>query len=699
MVLLSLVVGVTACGGDDDDDDDQAADDDDIDDDDADDDTSDDDLGDDDTGDDDTEPSPFKHTVFTYTIDDEIDDAATGKFDEPSYAYPPVDFDAGKYKYMMTFFIDPMMPPFYEPIPSQGPLVLWSDDLDVIVFSPMDHFFDTVIMRGEGEIEHGLQGELETIPAGTTHRFLMVEGPGINATIEEWGRLMREDHGKTVPDRYADMGLSYLGYWTDNGGYYYYNTEPGMNEEDTMFAVKDDADDRDIPIRYMQLDSWWYYKEEGGPLTGASGLLLWEPKPEMFPDGLTDFQEEIDLPLILHNRWFSPNNWYLDDYDFYANEDDKMVLPMGQDLFDHFMADAKSWGVITYEQDWLVTQFWGVTWMRNGLGHARQYMDWLTGAVDDAGLTMQNCMSSPAHMMDVLDRGEIITTLRTSIDYHINWSKESFWPQFHTVNMIAKAVGVWPFKDNFQSNEDEGEAEALISSLSAGMVGPSDEVGEMRREILMHTCMEDGLLLKPDVPATPVDPMFLPNARPYTVSTYSDRGDLGRWNYIAAFHIASEHPDRSIFDRGYAAIGYGFSDVGKMFNFPAEVTDWSLDLSRDLGIDEAMVLYNWRTGEATQVSGPYEMAPFEDLYDHGYFVAAPIFENGLSLIGETGKFVTVADKRFLAIEPKADAIDLTLAGVPGEKITVAAYDTTTDEMIEKSITFDATGQAEVTLAR
>jgi hypothetical protein len=68
-------------------------------------------------------------------------------------------------------------------------------------------------------------------------------------------------------------------------------------------------------------------------------------------------------------------------------------------------------------------------------------------------LTVQITMSGAAHLMDAIDRPSV-TTVRTSIDYAPAAPKTSFWPQFHTVNMLAGALKIWPFKDNFHSSEE-----------------------------------------------------------------------------------------------------------------------------------------------------------------------------------------------------------------------------------------------------
>ena len=55
------------------------------------------------------------------------------------------------------------------------------------------------------------------------------------------------------------MATDYLGYWMDNGAYYYYHTLPGLNYEETVLALHHNLTSR-IPIHYINYDSWWYYK-------------------------------------------------------------------------------------------------------------------------------------------------------------------------------------------------------------------------------------------------------------------------------------------------------------------------------------------------------------------------------------------------------------------------------------------------------
>lgn len=655
----------------------------------------------------DATPTPeFAYTIYTHheaagLAGIAVADAAFSgsEVDSPAFAfeYPPIPVDAA-YEHVLNFMHTPFLPPWRKAIPTHGPLILFTADLDVLVFSPMDHFFAGLIQRRDGAIHYGLWGEIDQVPEDFTHRFILVEGKGINATVQEWGRLLRADRGKAAVDRYADQGLAYLSYWTDNGASYYYETAEGMNEAETLLAVKADADARGIPLGSLQIDSWWYSKIEEHHLLGSSGLLLWEPKPEMFPDGLAAFQEALGLPLIAHNRWFSDQSPYLDDYDFVLEGD--RAFPTGPEIYQHFMASLSAWGGMTYEQDWLITQYWDFHWLRSDVDRATQWMAWMDDAATAEGLTMQLCMPGAAHLMDSVDRASYTTT-RTCTDYSQGISKESYWAQFHTVNMIASALGLLPFKDNFWSSEEHGEAEALVSILSAGMVGSGDAIGDMDRELLLRTCRADGLLLKPDRPATPVDAMFLEHTRPYTVTTGSHHDALGETRYIAALHLAAEHPEREPMDAVYAMATYDGKDLDDLFVYPDAVTDWEVDLAADLGVaDGRHVLLDWRAGVAAEVFEGFAVPELPHLYDFAYFVLAPVQDNGMALLGEAAKYVTLADKRFTEITVLEDGFALTLSGVPGESVEVLAFDADAGALVGPvEVVVGADGAATLDLVR
>ena len=632
--------------------------------------------------------------VFKHVFEKTLTDTATGDFYKPAHGYPAIPVDP-KFKHALTFQMSQFFPARREVLPGNGPLILFSDDMDVLVFSPLDHFYVSLIDFQDGKIQYGIEGEIKEIPAGFKHSFILVSGKGLNAVIERWGDLLRAHTGRKRIDRYADTGLSYLGYWTDAGAAYYWKTIPGKNYEQTLLAVKAESDARGIPYRYFQIDSWWYYTKKPGLV--VKGAKRWEPRPDVFPDGLPAFRKRLGLPLIAHTRWFAPNTDHAKAFPFIIEK--KVAIPRGRAFFDHVMQNAKSWGIETYEQDWLIPQFWWMDHLRNGVDHTETWLKNMDDAAADNGLTMQICMAGAAHVMDSINRRSW-TTVRSSIDYKPEYSKESYWPQFHIANMIVNAVGLLPFKDNFRTAEKNGEAEALISVLSAGMVGPSDEVDKQNAELLLRTCRADGLLLKPDRPATPIDAMFLPHSRPFITKTFSRREGVGEWTYLAAYHFARRHPERRLSDRLFARLTYDGNEMSRFFVFPNRVTDWRVNLERDLGIHGPVVAYNWRTRTGAVVENAFDLPKIEHLYDFDYLVLAPVFANGLALIGETGKFVTVADKRFANIEIGDNYIILEVLGVPGETVSLKAFDTRSQRMIAPiSVTIGPAGTAQLMISR
>ena len=101
-------------------------------------------------------------------------------------------------------------------------------------------------------------GNVTDVPAGYSMQTLLyVRGGGITSTVLKWGELLRRSHGtKKSGGSSGDVTLNYLGVSTDNGAYYYYNTVPGLDYQDTMVSDKRYADVVGLPYRYWLLDSW-----------------------------------------------------------------------------------------------------------------------------------------------------------------------------------------------------------------------------------------------------------------------------------------------------------------------------------------------------------------------------------------------------------------------------------------------------------
>lgn len=58
--------------------------------------------------------------------------------------------------------------------------------------------------------------------------------------------------------------------------------------------------------------------------------------------------------------------------------------------------------------------------------------------------------------------------------------------------------------------------------------------------------------------------------------------------------------------------------------------------------------------------------------DYQYWVLAPVIQDKVVFLGEMGKVVSLSETRFKSIAYTADAVNVKMAGNPGEMVTVAA---------------------------
>ncbi len=90
----------------------------------------------------------------------------------------------------------------------------------------------------------GVIGNVSTLEPGFEVSFIVTAANGgPNTGMRYWGRYLLEFYGRDWGASWdRDFTLQYLGYSTDNGAFYYYETEPDKNYEQTIIDVKDYAD-------------------------------------------------------------------------------------------------------------------------------------------------------------------------------------------------------------------------------------------------------------------------------------------------------------------------------------------------------------------------------------------------------------------------------------------------------------------------
>jgi len=539
-----------------------------------------------------------------------------------------------------------------------GPLVLFNHKEDVIMVSPFESFMaaQAAYNTSDVSVSWGLLGNAKDIPAGFEYATIVFYGGnGVQRSILEWGDVMRRFYGKSRSYTEADMSVNYLGYWTDNGAYYYYLTEEGKNYEDTLVDYLSYAKSLNIPYRYVQYDSWWYPKGQ------FEGVTEWVSLPEVFPSGLQKLYNKLGLPVVAHNRFWSDKAVYAKQnggiYNFTVEPTTHLSIPTDQNFWDFVMASSKKWGLVTYEQDWLNIEFDNMMSTTSDVLLGRKWLMQMGKGAAKAGLAIQYCMSTCRSALQSLEISSV-TQARVTDDYqpgNENW-------RIGVSSILAHALGLAPFKDNFWStreqpgnvynrSEPNSVLQSVVSTLSAGPVGPGDKIDKSDAKLIMKSCNADGLLLKPSRPVLAIDAQikqaaFLdgsgPNGEMWT--THSHISGL-----LFGIIIAAAMPDGQSYKLGptEAMFGCMFSP-SKVFE--AGTTQAS---AADFSDDKPLTM-----------SGCTRLSPC-------VYYTTPKINVGskeIYIYGELSKWVPVSPQRVSNIEVTSEDIYLSLKGAVHEQV-------------------------------
>jgi hypothetical protein len=400
-----------------------------------------------------------------------------------------------------------------------GPVVIFNQtqrgEGDMLVVSPFSRFMATSLTQTNNTLEYGVMGSMLSITPNYNHSLIVFySSKGINEGVREWGETMQKAYNRTNQYRLNDLSINYLGYYTDNGAYYYYNTEHETNYEKTMLDVLQNIS---LPFHYLQIDSWWYYKGIG------DGVSEWVARPDIFPNGLPAFHRKTEnIPLVAHNRYWAYDTVYKKNYSFVFDEKTGKSLPVGNDSFwiDLF-TQGKQWGLMVYEQDWLVTQTEDFEPLYTDIHLGHQWLTSMGDAAEKLNITIQYCMSLPRHILAALEIPRVTQT-RVSTDYAFHLEGKAQQWTIGISSMFADAIGIAPFKDVFWSTASQpgstnytptaheilAKREVAIATLSTGPVSPGDGIQYANYDNVIRCCRADGLIFKPDHPVKMINALI-----------------------------------------------------------------------------------------------------------------------------------------------------------------------------------------------
>lgn len=292
-----------------------------------------------------------------------------------------------------------------------------------VMVSPSSQFLTAQQDVTNGYWSHGPGGELEELPAGFAQETVLVASlGGANAAIEAWGANLRGLH---AVDRVvnADMSVSKLGAWTDNGAWMYFfewSHVPAGLPQALLTNWSRALASSGIPVQYLQLDAWWYASD------GWNACIQdFEPHPLYFSQQLGNLSSSIGLPFHLYDNYICPTNAYRGVPFVRTNSTTEAYLLPGPgrsasfELYSRMFKQGRQQAMVAFEIDYLSTTSDVMDLFRR---HATAAADWL-GGMNDAALANDNgpvpiqfCMGTPRFIMASLPLAAV-TNARASTDF------------------------------------------------------------------------------------------------------------------------------------------------------------------------------------------------------------------------------------------------------------------------------------------
>lgn len=531
-----------------------------------------------------------------------------------------------------------------------GPLAIFTTT-DAVVISSASEFMSANQYVNKGILKYGIQGGVTEVPADFSLETIFSLGNGVTNSMDMWGQKLLTRYGKNRNVANSDFTTNYLGYSTDNGAYYYYKTEDKKNYEETIIDVKAYADQEKIPYKHWLMDSWWYFKGNGG------GVKNWTAMPSIFPNGIDTVFNATQWPIVAHNRYWSNNTDYAKQnggkWDFILEPDSHggLAFPLEQAFWDWLLSDARKWGLRTYEQDWLYNEFSEMNCTTSSATLGRQWLMQMGTAASRNSLTVQYCMSWTRHMMQSVEI-QAVTQARASGDYHPGSDQ---WRPLGLSSIFAHAIAIKPTKDNFWSTAGEkgrygndiekyNRLHAAVSTFSTGPVAPSDKIGGSDAALIMRSCTTGGKLLQPDRPAVKTDNSIYLTAEIGT----GPSGEV--WQTKVTLTRQTYHYLLAINSKAYSM------SVNELTGNNETYRAWEAN--------------NTKVPQVFDATHPIKL-PDTNKWTFNVWTIAPVLSNGWVLMGEAdSKWVAVSNDRFSNLIVLENSLLVDIEGEPGEIIEV-----------------------------
>ena len=436
--------------------------------------------------------------------------------------------------------------------PSTGSTLVWSTlDSHKIFPQSTDNATSSYSM--------GLAAAIPAIPAGFNHSVVFSVAPGgATAGVYAWGAAIQSFYETT---RLPSVTLTDIGYYTDDGAYYYVwggggkfaphdpQLSPWIPErpwpaEVGLIKVKEALYDMGVPVAYMQLDDWWY---QGKFFFGnVKAVTDWHASNSsgLFPSGLPAFADKLGLPLQLYTPFWWDNFWTSPEWSKYRTFEStqfkgtRLIVPDDSyAFFAQFFDLGKrmtNGRFNTYEIDFLDANFQGCADCFSDVYSAAKWYKGMNDAAQERNVTIQYCLPSATDMLASLALPAVVQA-RASGDYARPEGNTQPWGNVATLggaSLLMGATKVAPSKDTLwtaspqpptasdrthsgTSTQPHVDLDSILATLSLGPVGISDCLNKTDASLIGQAFMSstDSTLLRPSRPLSTVDAVFTNKSR------------------------------------------------------------------------------------------------------------------------------------------------------------------------------------------
>lgn len=398
--------------------------------------------------------------------------------------------------------------------------------------------------------------------------------------------------------------------------------------------------------------------------------------------------------------------------------------------------NATQWGLIAAKHDHVAENIALVNEAVEELGYLGHV---LTAEHDGLAFHNASMMGGGYTMLGWIHSVQLkgVTHARVSADYACWYNKSTgigegclrgmngnYW-DFNTgpPSMLSWALGILPYKDSFFSNgtvrgssgctaclytnwsEPYPWVHAAVSALSAGPQAPGDRIGAANTSLVMRSCSADGILMKPDRPATPIDSYW--SVRAFGAAATGPRGELwstetvipgsntAPWLYAFGTMLASPY-ELTLDELMDAATSWPDNYANGARGKHKETHD---PKHLELG---SYVAWDFWSGPstATVLKNSSSTLYFPAGVDYGaarLITAAPVLSNGWAVLGETSKFIAMSRQRFSELTVQKDGgVRIQVAGVLRERVSITVRDPG-GQIKEYECSFTSSGEATLVL--